>query len=137
MRTIAENAYSNTSDINHYANRIIDGYAGTYWRSETSLNPLHLPHYVIVKLEDTKVIKGFRYLPNQANKVGRIKNYNFYVSNDGVGWEKVSSGSWEKDKSAKKVRFDQAIEARYIKLEAMRIHEGEDIASIAEIDLIK
>lgn len=136
MENLAENAYSNSSDINHYPNLTVDGYSGTQWHSVTGNASFPLPHHVTVKLNKPVEVKGFRYLPNQNSKEGRIKDYTFSVSQDGKDWLTVKSGSWDSSSTFKIVRFSDAIEAKYIRLEALSAYLSKKLVSVAEIGLV-
>jgi len=75
-----------TAGENGRATNATDGNTGTIWHTQwQAANPVH-PHWLVVDLGATFTIGGFRYLPRQDGANGRIANYKFYISADGVTW---------------------------------------------------
>ncbi|MBX3015411.1 MAG: discoidin domain-containing protein [Caldilineaceae bacterium] len=71
---------------NGAASNIADGNIATIWHTQwQGANPPP-PHWIVVDLGGDYQISGFRYLPRQSSTNGRIGNYRFYVSTDGVNW---------------------------------------------------
>src|SRR5438093_80215 len=62
----------------------VDGDPNTFWHTQwQDANP-ECPHEIILALEPPAAIGGFTYLPRQDdNDHGNVKNYEFYVSQDG------------------------------------------------------
>jgi phospholipase C len=78
-----------TDDESAPASAAIDGDNATYWHS--SWEPggggdAVLPHELLIDLVTTQPITGFAYLPRQDSANGRIADWAFYVSKDGVAW---------------------------------------------------
>jgi large repetitive protein len=73
----------------------IDGNAATFWHTKYTGGDAPLPHTFTVNLGSARGIGGFRYLPRPAASGlnGTINGYNFYISNDGVNWSLVKSGT--------------------------------------------
>ena len=71
------------------------------------------PHHIVIDLNATYTIAGFTALSrNDGNSNGAIKDYEFYVSQDGKQWgDPVAKGTFEQNDSLKKVSFydDQSI----------------------------
>ena len=116
--------------------RVIDGDPDTYWHQPHRDS---LPTALVIDLGKETSLTGFRYLPDQRLwSSGIITEYNFYVSEDGEEWERVSAGEFSninnnplwQDKT-----FDP-VTARYIKLEALANTSGDQAAGYAEIDVI-
>jgi hypothetical protein len=75
---------SQETSVNNLASNAFDGNPGTVWATQwATLSPSH-PHELMVNLNATYTISGFRYLPRQDDQFGRIGNFEFYVSTDGV-----------------------------------------------------
>ena len=72
-----------------------DGDPTTIWHTEWyESDPPH-PHEIQIDLGGIFDIDGFRYLPRQNRSNGRIKDYEFYVSLDGVDWgSPVATGTF-------------------------------------------
>jgi large repetitive protein len=73
----------------------IDGDAATFWHTKYTGGDVPLPHRYTVNLGSARGIGGFRYLPRPAASGlnGTINGYNFYISNDGVNWALIKSGT--------------------------------------------
>ena len=116
----------------------VDGNPNTFWHTQwQDANPAH-PHEIIIKLSEPATIKGFTYLPRQDDSEnGTIKDYEFYVSDDGKEFgESVKKGSLESGKEMKTVTFEPR-KCGYIKLRAMSEINGEAWTSAAEIGIVQ
>lgn len=75
-----------TQGENGVASNVTDGNTATIWHTQwQAANPVH-PHWVSINLGSNYTISAFRYLPRQDGPNGRIGNFKFYVSTDGVNW---------------------------------------------------
>ncbi|HXR06464.1 MAG TPA: discoidin domain-containing protein [Candidatus Acidoferrum sp.] len=116
----------------------VDGDTNTFWHTQwQDANP-EGPHEIIIKLTPLATIKGFTYLPRQDDSEnGTIRDYEFYVSNDGVDFgQPVRKGSFENSKDKKIVTFEPR-ECQFIKLKALSEVNGEAWTSAAEIGVIQ
>ena len=88
-------------------------------------------------LGETYTIDGFRYLPRQDGGVnGRIGQYEFYVSADGVSWgSPVAVGGFVNDAGEKQVSFAPRA-GRYVRLRAISEVNGNPWTSMAEINVL-
>ena len=115
----------------------VDGDPNTFWHTQwQDANP-ECPHEIIIKLTPPALIKGFTYLPRQDDSDhGTIRDYEFYVSKDGVDFgQPVQKGSFENSKDKKTVTFEPR-ECQYIKLKALSEVNGEPWTSAGEIGVI-
>ena len=72
---------------NYAAVYAFDGNVNTFWHTQWSPSAPPPPHDIQIDLGQTYAIDGFRYLPRQdGSPNGRIGQYQFYVSMDGVNW---------------------------------------------------
>ncbi|MEC0227694.1 NPCBM/NEW2 domain-containing protein [Paenibacillus alba] len=114
--TITANSATATSGD---ASNAIDGlmdYVNTYvetaWQTGTSL-----PQSITLDLGYTyNNINMLNYLPSQNLTQGMITSYTLYVSEDGTNFTSVKSGTWDGDKTMKRVTFPSQT-ARYFKME--------------------
>jgi F5/8 type C domain len=113
----------------------VDGDPNTYWHTQWENSPL--PHEIVIELVPPSVIKGFTYLPRQdGNDHGIIKDYEFYVSDDGKDFgQPVVKGTFEANSDKKTVTF-APVKCRFIKLKALSEINGEEWTSAAEIGVI-
>ena len=65
------------------ARNVFDGRANTIWHSRWRRNKAHYPHEIQIDLGRIHKVSGFCYLPRQETAVGRIRDYEFYLSGDG------------------------------------------------------
>src|SRR5699024_6768976 len=90
-----------------------------------------LPQHITIDLGDTYEVDTLKYVPRKdGEQNGTITSYHIYVSDDGEHFDKVASGEWEVNNQMKITSFDP-VEASYIRLEAVKGHEG--FASASEI----
>ena len=116
----------------------VDGNPNTFWHTQwQDANP-ECPHEILIKLTPPAMIKGFTYLPRQDDSDhGTIRDYEFYVSDDGVDFgQPVQKGSFENSKDKKTVTFEPR-ECQFIKLKALSEVNGEAWTSAAEISVIQ
>lgn len=114
-----------------------DGDIHTYWH--TVHNQFYLapyPHEIQTALTKEMTLKGVKYTPRQDSSEGRIAKYEIYVSRDGKDWGKaVASGTFNNSKEAQTVEFAPR-KARYVKLQALSAVKGDNLATIAELEII-
>lgn len=116
----------------------VDGDPETFWHTQwQDANPEH-PHEIIIELSRSAKIRGFTYLPRQDDiENGMIKNYEFYVSNDGKDFgQPVKKSAFEGGKSKKTATF-QPVQCRFIKLKALSEINDQPWTSAAEIGVIE
>jgi hypothetical protein len=116
----------------------VDGNPNTYWHTQWRGNNPMLPHEIIIELLPPSVIKAFTYLPRQdASDHGIIKDFEFYVSDDGKHFgQPVKKGAFEPGK-AEKIETFEAIKCRFIKLRAISEINNLPWTSVAEIRVIQ
>jgi hypothetical protein len=125
-----------TSGEDGKAANAVDGDPATFWHTQwQDSNPGH-PHEIIIELSQACKIKAFTYLPRQDDGVnGTIKDYEFYVSDDGKNFgPAVNKGTFEAGKEKKTVSFE-AKSCRFVKLKALTEVNGEAWTSAAEIGI--
>jgi len=115
----------------------VDGDPSTFWHTQWQDNAPEQPHEIIIELAPPSTIKGFTYLPRQDDvENGTIKDYEFYVSDDGNDFgQPVKSGTFENSKEKKTVAFD-AKKCRFIKLKSLSEINDQTWTSAAEIGVI-
>jgi F5/8 type C domain len=115
----------------------VDGDPNTIWHTQWQDNTPPCPHEIIIELVPPATIKGFTYLPRQDDSDhGNIKDYEFYVSADGVDFgQPVKKGTFENSKDLKTVTFDTK-SCRFIKLKALSEANDSEWTSAAEITVV-
>ncbi len=115
----------------------VDGNPDTFWHTQWQDASPECPHEIIIELAPPSTIKGFTYLPRQDDvENGTIKDYEFYVSDDGKNFgQPVAKGTFENTKDKKTVTF-APVKCRFIKLKALsEINDGA-WTSAAEIGVV-
>jgi lysophospholipase L1-like esterase len=122
---------------NGVAENAFDGSAGTFWHTQWKGGSPPPPHEIQIDLAGNYNIDGFRYLPRQdADVNGTIRNYEFYVSGDGINWgSPVASGAFANTKAEKEVLFN-AKSGRYVRLRALSEVNGKPWTSVAELNVL-
>jgi|GEM_PF-3040156 len=115
----------------------VDGDTNTFWHTQYTDNTPPCPHEIVIELVPPTTIKGFTYLPRQDDSEnGTIKDYEFYVSDDGVDFgQPVCKGTFEDGKDLKTVAFDPK-KCRFIKLKALSEVNDAAWTSAAEIGVV-
>ena len=119
------------------ASHLTDGDPNTIWHTMYSVTVAKHPHWVDLDAGEVKHIKGFTYLPRQNGANGNIKDYSIQVSMDGKNWgTPIHKGTFENNLKEKRVEFNKAVKARYIRFTALSEQNGQDFASGAEITVL-
>ncbi|HET9958036.1 MAG TPA: family 43 glycosylhydrolase [Polyangiaceae bacterium] len=118
------------------ATNAFDDSPSTYWHTAWEEPGLKPPHELVIDLGATYDLKGFRYLPRQdKDDHGMIAEYDFYASESPTDFgPPVASGTFGTSRQETKVSFS-AKRARYVRLVAKSEINGNDWASVAELDL--
>jgi hypothetical protein len=115
----------------------VDGNPDTIWHTQWQDTNPPCPHEIVIELTPPATIRGFTYLPRQDDSEnGTIKDYEFYVSDDGIDFgQPVTKGTFENSKSLKTVTFAPK-KCRFIKLKALSEVNDGAWTSAAEIGVI-
>lgn len=110
-----------------------DGKKNTIWHTKYSGGVDKHPHEIQIDLGKEYTFNGLLCTPRQDMDVnGVIRNFAFFVSQDGEEWGTPVAGGWMTWHS--EIKFPE-VKARYIRLVAYSEFLGNSYASIAEIDL--
>ncbi|KQN97149.1 M6 family metalloprotease domain-containing protein [Paenibacillus sp. Leaf72] len=127
--------YVDSDELYNEALKAFDGSNSTLWHTKWSpVAPM--PHEIQIDLGASYTLSKFSYLPRQDGQVnGTIKDYEFYVSTDGVNWgTSVASGAFTNDTTLKEVSF-AAKTGRYIRLRALSEVNNNPWTSVAELNV--
>lgn len=117
--------------------KAVDGDLGTIWHTQWQDASPACPHEILFELTSPAAIKGFTYFPRQDDSEnGTIKDYEFYVSNDGQDFgQPVAKGTFANSKEKKTVAF-APVTCHFIKLKALSEVNDAEWTSAAEIDVV-
>jgi len=121
------------------ATAAFDGDPATFWHTQwRSGATATMPHEIQINLGAVQDVCGFLYLPRQDGySVGGVKDYEFYVSTDGVNWgEPVANGTFHSDKSEKQVLFTTK-SGQYIRFRVLSEIYGNNDTCVAELNVLK
>jgi alpha-L-fucosidase len=114
----------------------LDGNPSTAWHQRRNKK---MPIDLVVDLGKEQNLCGFRYFPDQGLwGPGIITNYEFYISDDNVGWKLVNQGEFSniKNNPLWQIKRFAPEKARYFKLRALSNTEGNNNIGYAEVDVI-
>jgi beta-galactosidase len=110
----------------------IDNNPETFWHTRWSAAQPRHPHEIQIDLGKSLEILGFTQLPRQGNSNGRIRGYEFYVSDNGKQWEPVvTDGRFPNSDRLQTVRFEKSVTGRYVRLVALSEWSQQDYTTIA------
>ena len=115
----------------------VDGDLNTFWQSQWLKNGgTGFPHCIEIDLGNVYDVSGFIYTPRADKTNGRIKNYEFYVSNDDENWgDPVATGTFANTAAPKEVTFEMT-SGQHVKLVGLDEVRGGALASAVEIDIL-
>jgi len=135
---------------NGVASNAIDGNSSTMWHTQFCPTTAALPHEIQIDLGASYTLSAFQYLPRQdGSACGWIKQYEFYVSPDGINWgTPVAAGTFDYTgytpkcpgpgagiPTPRQIGFPAAT-GRYIRLRALSEMNGNPYTSAAEIKVL-
>jgi hypothetical protein len=120
--------------------RAVNGFDGnieTNWHTQFINGSPPPPHEIQIDLGSPANLNGFVYVPRQDGlSNGRIGQYEFYVSMDGVNWgSPVVAGTFANDGTNKQVSFTSTT-GKYVRLRALTEVNGNPWTSMAELQLL-
>jgi lysophospholipase L1-like esterase len=119
------------------ATNAFDGNASTIWSTKWFSSSPPPPHELQINLGGVYAISGFRYLPRQDGQPhGRIGQYQFYVSMDGVRWDTaVATGTFPNTEAEQQVTFATKT-GQYVRLRAMTEVNAHPWTTVAELNVL-
>jgi lysophospholipase L1-like esterase len=113
-----------------------DGNTGTIWHTQWLNGAPPPPHEIQINLGRSANLNGFVYVPRQDRSNGRIGQYEFYVSTDGVNWgSPVATGTFANTATGKQVSFAPKT-GQYVRLRGLSEVNGNPWTSMAELNLL-
>ena len=121
---------------NEAAKNVIDGNASTIWH--TKYNPTTpCPHEIIIDMAKYYRVSHFVYQGREDMGNGRIKDYEFYVSDSPTAWgSPVAKGTLQNSSSEQQTELTTRPVGRYFRLIILSTHDNQGYASAAELGII-
>ena len=133
---ISKNVWKVVGTDDENSSKILDGNPLTVWHKRG--NKI-MPFDLVIDLGNKYNVSGFKYLPDQNKwSSGIITNYQFYVSDNNKNWKLVNEGEFSNiiNNPVWQIKNFAPVNARYIKLKALKNTRGDEVAGYAEIDVI-
>lgn len=119
---------------NEIAANAIDGDEETIWHTQWSPATPSCPHEIVVDMGRTYRVSTFTYKGRNDGDNGRIIDYDIYFSNNPLVWGKpAATGAWTNTAGRQMVSIPGDVEARYFRLVARSVVNGNPYASVAEL----
>ena len=118
------------------ASLAVDNNLNTMWHTDW-YGTSNANHWFQFQINEDYAVDGLRYKPRvTGNSNGTITRYEIQVSDDGVTFRTVASGTWENNRNWKVVEFD-AQNVKYVRLVSLEAYceAAYVVASAAEIRL--
>jgi galactose oxidase len=126
---------ASSAQTGNEASRVLDGNAATFWHSAYSPTLATLPHQITVDMKQSYVVSGISYQPRQdGSNNGVIGKHTVAISGDGQAWTTVAEGVYLSDNTVKYSFFTVAT-ARYVRITALTEIQGQQWASMAELNV--
>ncbi|MCX6249429.1 MAG: discoidin domain-containing protein [Bacteroidetes bacterium] len=114
-----------------------DNDPSTIWHTRWSTGDVPYPHEIQIALGSPYKISRFTYLTRQDGENGRIKDYQFFISEDSLNWgAPVKTGQFVNTNAPQTIAFDTAVTGRYFRLLALSEVNGNPWASAAEFTVV-
>jgi hypothetical protein len=115
----------------------IDGDADTFWHTCWSPTNHPMPHRLAIDIGRAVAIKGVTYLARQDMANARVAEAEIYCSNSPTAWgAPAAKARFRNTDELQTVRFQQPIQARYLKLVICSEIHGRPFAAVAEFDIL-
>ena len=118
------------------AGKAIDGDPNTYW--ETNERQGRHPHELTLSFRVPRAMSGVVLMPRQNNREheGDIREFALQISDDGMHWRDVMRGELPSSFEPHRLRFEQPISGRFLKLIALSGFGDDTSVSLAELAVI-
>jgi WD40 repeat protein len=142
LRFVKADSEETAAQDGHGANAV-DGDTNTFWHTQWQTNQAQptvppMPHEIIIELVPPSTIKGFTCLPRQDGQGnGTIRDYEFYVSDDGKDFGALVKKGTFQPGFGKKIALFEPVKCRFIKLKAISEINDQPWTCVAEIGVIE
>ena len=114
---------------------IADGDPDTIWHSQYGVTMGNYPYTVTIDLGRELEIGHVGFLGRQIGVNGRVKEFKFEVSLDGVNWTAVVGGQLANSADWQVAELGEPVKMRYWRFTAASSHYGNGYGSMAEISV--
>jgi hypothetical protein len=120
----------------------IDSDSTTFWSSQWQSSQANYPHDIIINLGALYPVNGFSILSRHNNSNGKVKDFDLYLSQDGVNWGNSESTGTLKYSDSLGISkrgeiFFGAVDAQYVKIVMNSNYNNTPIINVSEIDIFQ
>ncbi|THU38428.1 DUF1735 domain-containing protein [Niastella caeni] len=94
----------------------LDDNTSTFWHSQWQNASPGPPHYIIVNMNETKILHGLWFIDRQNDQEGKPKEVQVQVSMDGVNWTDAGAFTLENSKATQKQFLSGFKSAKFFKV---------------------
>ena len=118
-------------------NHVFDGKIDTIWHSRYSPDKTELPQWISVDMGAPVNVKAIQLTPRADGSNGRIGDYELYLSNDPDDFgAPVKTGTLDNQSYTQTVTLPAPQSGRYLKIVVKSDRSGQNLASLAELNLV-
>ena len=130
---------ADSEEEGYEATNALDGDQDTLWHTRWTNNAAPHPHALTIELKEPMALRGVAVLPRQDdNRNGWIKDYECYVSADGMSWgAPAAKGTFNADANLKTVSFERPVTGRFVRFIALTGFDDDPFTSMAEFSLVQ
>ena len=124
-----------TVGSNRPATRAFDGDPSTYWITQWYESRPLPPHEIHLDLGAIYELSSLIYTPRGNGSIGRVKDYEFYISDDGENWGAALVADSFINSAEEQSKVFEPVTGRFIRLKALNEVDGNHHTAIAEINV--
>ncbi|MSU61083.1 MAG: hypothetical protein EXS31_01600 [Pedosphaera sp.] len=119
------------------ARNAMDGNPDTLWHTPFGSSNPSPPHHIEVDLGAAFEISGFACLPRKGGGNGTIRDYAFFVSDDGKKFNQpAATGAFASSNNWNEINLAIPVKGRYVRLRVLSEIGGHPWSSIAELRIL-
>jgi beta-galactosidase len=129
---------ADSEEDGYEAKNAIDGDPDTLWHTSWTDGAVPHSYALTIEFKEPMALRGVAVLPRQDhNRNGWIKDYECYISADGISWgAPATKGTFSADAKLKTVSFERPVTARFVRFIALTGFDDDPFTSIAEFSLL-
>lgn len=134
---ITADGYSDDAGSGH-PEHAIDANTSTWWHSHYGSNGnTEMPHYLMVRLPQSQMIKSFAYTPRPGNASanGQVRGYRLWVGESEATLTIVSEGELKFTGQQQWINVTTPKAGQVVKFEILSAHNGAKFAAVADFRL--
>ena len=93
---------------------VLDGSTSTIWHTDWNITTM--PHWIDLEMSEPTTISGIIYTPRQSGTNGNVTNYTIQVSDNGVDYQDIKTGTLANNASAKTIEFEP-VETKHVRIQ--------------------